>query len=240
MCRLQERQTQRVPDPHMCAEEALQRIHNIKPKLNPLQPNGHHGNLSLTKRCKARNAMAIQNQGVVLFDPSITSKNDLAECFRVFAEPNRISEIPAESLEPYGRNLGLQEISIYTDGACMENGKENTCSGCGIWISHNHPGNKAIQIPGESQSNQVGEIAAVIAAAEAVLGCCPLKIITDSKYIIEGLTMHLRSWEDCGWIKIKNTMLFKKAAFLLKRCMAPTTFQWVKGHCGTLGNEESD
>ena len=34
--------------------------------------------------------------------------------------------------------------------------------------------------------------------------------------------------------------LFKKAAFLLRRRTAKTSFQWVKGHLGDQGNEGSD
>ena len=34
--------------------------------------------------------------------------------------------------------------------------------------------------------------------------------------------------------------MFKKTAFLLKNRSARTTFRWVKGHSGELGNEESD
>ena len=227
-------------NPHACAQEALTRIHQIKPKLNPLQPRGHHGNLSLTKRRKAWNVAAKQNQGAILFDPSFTSKNNLGECFRVFTDPNGISDIPAERLEPYGRNLRLREVTIYTDGACLKNGKADARCGSGIWFGPNHHKNRAIRIPGNLQSNQVGEVAAIIAAIEAVPGCCPLKIVSDSKYAIEGLTTHLRAWEDRGWIKIKNATLFKRAAYLLKRRSAPTSFQWVKGHNGSLGNEESD
>jgi ribonuclease HI len=51
-----------------------------------------------------------------------------------------------------------------------------------------------------------------------------------TRYVIDGLTKHLQTWEDNGWINIKNTDLFKKAAYLLKRRMAPTAFKWVKGH----------
>jgi hypothetical protein len=69
---------------------------------------------------------------------------------------------------------------------------------------------------------------------------CPLKIITDSKYVIKGLTTHLGTWEDRGWINIKNADLFKAAAYLLRKRAATSTFQWVKGHEGNLGNEESD
>ncbi|KAH8984578.1 hypothetical protein EDB86DRAFT_2810743 [Lactarius hatsudake] len=34
--------------------------------------------------------------------------------------------------------------------------------------------------------------------------------------------------------------MFKCVAYLLKRRTAPTTFQWVKGHQGNIGNKESD
>ena len=88
--------------------------------------------------------------------------------------------------------------------------------------------------------NQVGEIAAIIAVAEAVPPSWPLKIHTDSKYIIDGLTTHLSIWEDNGWIGIKNATLLKKAAYILKKCAAPTYFQWVKGHSRVEGNEECD
>ncbi len=43
-----------------------------------------------------------------------------------------------------------------------------------------------------------------------------------------------------GWIGIKNAPLFKKATHLLRKCTAPTTFQWVKGHDRIKGNEGSD
>ena len=69
---------------------------------------------------------------------------------------------------------------------------------------------------------------------------CPLKILTDSMYTINGLTSHLSTWEDTGWIGIKNADLFKRAAYLLKSQTATTHFQWVKGHNGDQGNKECD
>ncbi len=80
----------------------------------------------------------------------------------------------------------------------------------------------------------------MIVAANAIPTFWPLKVITDSKYVIEGLTTHLNKWEDMGWIGIENTPFFRKAAALLKMRTATTTFQWVKGHSGNKGNDESD
>ena len=58
--------------------------------------------------------------------------------------------------------------------------------------------------------------------------------------MIDGLTTHLREWENNGWIGVKNAQLFKKAAYVLRKHSAPTSFQWVKGHSGIEGNEKSD
>ena len=52
--------------------------------------------------------------------------------------------------------------------------------------------------------------------------------------------MHLRDWKNNGWIGVKNAALFKKVAYILRKCSAPTAFQWVKGHSSIEGNEESD
>lgn len=100
--------------------------------------------------------------------------------------------------------------------------------------------NTAIRIPGPKQSNQIGELAVVIEATSSVPTFYPLTIITDSRYVIDGLTKHLGQWEDSRWIGIDNTEFFKCTAYLLKKCTVMTSFQWVKGHRGNLGNEESD
>jgi ribonuclease HI len=99
---------------------------------------------------------------------------------------------------------------------------------------------QATKVPKSTHSNQIGEIIAIIEAINTTLPFQPLIIITDSKYVIEGLTTHLGSWEDKGWIGIKNAPYFKKAAHLLRKCTTPTSFKWIKGHDRVEGNEESD
>ena len=58
--------------------------------------------------------------------------------------------------------------------------------------------------------------------------------------MIEGLTTHLESWENDGWINIKNAKLFRKATHLMRHRSAKTTMQWVKGHNGDPGNKGSN
>ena len=196
--------------------------------------------LSLTKLGTQRNQSMREVDGEITFDALITCKESLAECFRIFTNPTRTTNRITNRYKHQGPIPRCRQITIFTDGACMNNGKENAQCGSGVWFDHNSPRNLAIKIPGAAQSNQVGEITAVIAATAATALYQPLKIVTDSKYVIEGLTTNLKSWEEDGWISIRNAQLFRKAAHLLRLRSARTTFQWVKGHNGSAGNEESD
>ena len=113
------------------------------------------------------------------------------------------------------------------------------CRG-GIWLEEGSQHNRKIWIPGPKQSNQVGEIAAVVVALEKMPNYTSLMIKMDSKYVIEGLTKHLKTWENQRWIGMKNSEWFKQAAFLLRRRTAPTRFKWVEGHNEELENEQSN
>ena len=227
-------------NPHECAKEALARVTAIAPKFNPLLGMSERDNFSLTPTHNDRRHAANEHDDKILFNPEIACKTDLAECFRIFTDPNRLSETPVRRRHALGINLPDQAITVYTDGACFNNGKENAYCGSGIWVSPDSQFNTTLRIPGTEHSNQIGEIAAVIKASSMVPTFSPLTIITDSKYVIEGLTTHLNEWENRGWIGIKNANFFRKAAYLLRRRTAPTFFKWVKGHNGDPGNEQSD
>jgi ribonuclease HI len=104
--------------------------------------------------------------------------------------------IPVKWLQPQQTNLRHQVVEVYTDRVCTNNRKVNAACKSGVWFRPNNEKNKALKIPGECQSNQIGELAAVIAAIETTLASWPLKIYTDSRYVINGLTTHLSTWED--------------------------------------------
>lgn len=227
-------------NPQRCAIEAQKRLNKITPKLDPKRRT-FQDNLSLTQRRKVKNATAVKDGGDITFDPSVTAKADLAECYRILVNPEKVSNIPAERQPPArGITLPEEEIVMFTDGSCTNNGKLNARCGGGIWVDRDSNYNKPLRIPGPQQSNQVGEIAAVVKALEIAPTYAPLTLVTDSRYVIDGLTQHLTEWEDRGWIEIRNKDWFKRAAYLLRKRSAPTAFRWVKGHSGEEGNEESD
>jgi ribonuclease HI len=220
--------------------EAQKRLNKLAPKYQPSSQNNNN-DLSLTQRRKQKNIEAQRLNSKITFNPSLTTKQCLADGFQIFIDPSKLSNHPATHQNgAQGVELADEPTIIYTDGACKNNGKANAQCSAGIWQGEGHHQNKAIKVPGNEQSNQIGELAAIIKAIEETPNCVPILIKSDSKYAIEGLTLHLEKWEDQGWIGIKNSKWFKQAAYLLRARSATTAFQWVKGHNGELGNEKSD
>ena len=64
--------------------------------------------------------------------------------------------------------------------------------------------------------------------------------MSDSKYVIEGLTKHIRKWEQQGWSGIANRELFKTIIAWIRWRKGRTYLRWMKGHNGTISNKEVD
>ena len=235
-------------NPQRCALEAKKRLDKITAKLNPARPP-NLDDLTRSRRRRERSPLRPQedesdeddDNPAITFNPSVTEKTQLSDCFRTFVDLTKVTNEPATRQPPPGGvALTDESITVYTDGSSINNGKSNAKCGSGVWFEEGSEHNMALKVPGSEQSNQIGEIAAVVATLEKVPNFVPLTVKTDSKYVIEGLTKHLRNWENQGWIGIKNRKWFKRAAYLLRCRTAITKFKWVKGHNGELGNEMSD
>lgn len=167
-------------NPQQCTVEARNRLNKISLKLDPNRP-AHNDNLSLTHRRKEKNTTAIIEGGDVTFNPSVTINSDLADCFRIMVNPEKIRNIPAERQPPpRGTVIPNEELTVYMDGSCLNNGKVDTKCGAGIWAGHESTLNTHLSIPGPLQSNQIGELVAVIKALELTPSYAPLTLVTDS------------------------------------------------------------
>ncbi|KAI0042970.1 hypothetical protein FA95DRAFT_1462483, partial [Auriscalpium vulgare] len=85
------------PNPHKCAEEAITVLRHMGAKMDPMQARPRDG-LTLTHHRLKTNEDARANKGTILFDPSVTAKTSLAECFRVFTTTAALSHEPGERL----------------------------------------------------------------------------------------------------------------------------------------------
>ncbi|KAI0053706.1 ribonuclease H-like protein [Auriscalpium vulgare] len=139
-----------------------------------------------------------------------------------------------------GRNNLRTPKIVYTDGSCTNNGKLNSRCGSGVWFGHDHPDNLALRIGGTAGTNQIGEIAAIVATLQHTDEIVPLRFRTDSESVMKGLTENLEDWENRGWIGVANAEYFQAAAYQMRIKSATVTFQWVKGHSGNAGNDGAD
>ncbi|OJT15040.1 Ribonuclease H1, partial [Trametes pubescens] len=213
-------------------------IGRLKPKWNPTQM-GQGDGLSLTKNRKRANESARGCNERIIFDPSITEDMPLASVFRVFtSSAHEKDETAHRPPRPFG--MRGEDTEVFTDGCCIMNGTADAVAGSGVWFGAGDERNEGARVPYEGQSNQTGEIYAVILAGQKVPPFVPLHVVSDSKYVVDGLTTNLRSWEDKGWIGVANAELFRDAAAGMRARSAVTTFRWVKGHSKVLGNEEAD
>lgn len=231
------RQTNQCENPHACYKTATWILEHIPDKWNPTADH-HEDGLTLTRRRLTENRTAREQNNELTFNPSITIRDDLAPCFRIFCEQHATT---TETINRKVFEIPDEELTVYTDGSAINNGYENAKAGGGIYYGENDPKNEAIRVYGPTQTNQAGEIAAIYKVAKTNVGLfAPLHIISDSRYAINGLTIHLEKWEKTGYIGKANKAYFQAAASWLKERGSRTGLKWIKGHSGDKGNDGAD
>ncbi len=133
----------------------------------------------------------------------------------------------------------MSKIEIYTDGACSGN------PGPGGWgvlmISGKHK--KEIFGGDADTTNNRMEMMAVIEALKALKNPSDVKLYTDSKYVLQGITEWMEGWKTRNWKNaakkpVKNQDLWQEIDSLIQK--HSIEFIWVKGHAGDPGNERAD
>jgi ribonuclease HI len=133
-----------------------------------------------------------------------------------------------------------QTIRAYTDGSCLGN------PGYGGWAA-------LIVIDGVEQviagyepgitTNNVCELTAAIRALETLPAGCTATVISDSKYVVQGMTEWMASWKRKGWKTfnkkpVANLELWKTLDALNSE--RTIEWLWVKAHAGHPENEIVD
>ncbi|MGC6401001.1 ribonuclease HI [Sphingomonas sp. FW199] len=133
----------------------------------------------------------------------------------------------------------LSLVEIATDGACKGN------PGPGGWGVLLRMGKNERELSGGEPmtTNNRMELMAAIQGLSALKRPCRVKLSTDSRYVMDGLTKWIHGWRKNGWKTadrkpVKNADLWQA----LIEAAAPhrVEWQWVKGHAGHPDNERAD
>ena len=130
-------------------------------------------------------------------------------------------------------------ITIYTDGACRGN------PGPGGWGALLMAGRHRKTMHGgepETTNNRM-ELTAAIEALNALKKPSRVRLYTDSKYVMDGITSWMTNWKKRDW-KTSNKKPVKNKDLWIAldeaRSRHDVEWLWVKGHDGDPGNEEAD
>ena len=133
---------------------------------------------------------------------------------------------------------------VYTDGACLRNGKKGARAGVGVYFGEGDERNVSERLEGDLQTNQRAELTAALRALQLVPREEGMELYSDSKYTVNAMTVWRRSWRASGWAKpLANYDLFRALDAVLEEreaCEVSTLCKYVRAHAGCDGNEAAD
>ena len=133
----------------------------------------------------------------------------------------------------------MNEVTIYTDGACSGNpGK----GGWGAILIH---AKEKKYISGSKQltTNNQMELTATIESLKAILKPSNIALYTDSQYVKNGITSWIFNWKKNGWKTANKKPVANKDLWIeLEKYVDfhSVNWFWVKGHSGDHYNEIAD
>lgn len=144
------------------------------------------------------------------------------------------------------------DFTLYTDGACLGNGREGY--GFGGWaavIVNNKTGAETEMsgCAGPDTTNQVMELSGVQEGLDKLMEIgeqdSTVTVCSDSQYVIKGITEWSRGWEENGWRNsagnpVKNQAIWKGLLDTLRTCGMSIGFKWTKGHADHYYNSLCD
>ena len=136
----------------------------------------------------------------------------------------------------------MLQVQIYTDGACSGNpgpGGYGWITVADDKVLHQGSGGE------KDTTNNRMEMIAVIEALKLWLKTPhELTVVTDSKYVLQGITEWIEGWKKRNWIgsnkkPVKNQDLWKELDTLCAQ-RPGLKWKWVKGHSSNTWNEAVD
>ena len=131
------------------------------------------------------------------------------------------------------------QVIIYTDGACKGNPGPG---GWGVFLRYKEHEKELCGGEHETTNNRM-ELMAAIMALEGLNQSSSVKLHTDSKYVLQGITEWMDNWKKRGWKTsakkpVKNEDLWRRLDAAIEKHQI--NWVWVKGHSGDHGNEKAD
>ncbi|KAJ3503204.1 hypothetical protein NMY22_g18328 [Coprinellus aureogranulatus] len=171
--------------------------------------------------------------------PLPAPQTEPSQVIRVFVDPE-CPPILTNVIQRVRRTTEDRAV-VWTDGSCHDNGLETAASGSGLWYSPNDHRNRAIRVPRAlPQTNNTGELLAVLVAIQTHCEDSALRVRSDSQYAIDVLGKRVAGWFREGFAYARNKEIVQALTGELMRTGAEIELEKVKGHSGDAGNDGAD
>ena len=130
-------------------------------------------------------------------------------------------------------------LEIFTDGACSGNPGPG---GYGAILKYGEVEKEIWGCERETTNNRM-EMTAVIEALRLLSRPCKIRIVTDSNYVVKGMTQWIHGWVKRNWTNAqKKPVLNRDLWEQLLEMSRPhdIEWRWIKGHDGHRENERCD
>lgn len=143
-------------------------------------------------------------------------------------------------------------IALYSDGGC----RGNPGPGAFAYVAQKSDGEilvEGVEFERITTNNRM-ELGGVIGGLRELIDVLPrnnrdslltsIKVITDSKYVVDGMTSWIHGWKSRGWKKADNkapeNLELWQELDVLSHKFLKIEWMWVKGHGGHPQNEYCD
>ena len=129
----------------------------------------------------------------------------------------------------------MTHVDLFTDGSSRGNPGPG---GYGLILrSGSHQ--KEISQGFKHTTNNRMELMAVIVGLESLKTPCAVRVISDSKYVVDAIEKQwIQGWVKRSWKNVKNPDLWQR--YLLSARTHRVRFEWIKGHNNHSENERCD
>lgn len=143
-------------------------------------------------------------------------------------------------------------IALYSDGGCRGNPGPGACA----FVIQEYSGEvmaEGVEYEAHTTNNKM-ELSGPLKGLEELLDILPAKgkdplltkvrVITDSKYVVDGMKSWVKGWKARGWKKADNkapeNMELWQSLDSIRERFLQVDWMWVKGHAGHPQNEYCD
>lgn len=132
----------------------------------------------------------------------------------------------------------LKEVVMFTDGSCLDNGRNGTGGYCALLQTPNKKHQKIIKGSELDTTNNRMEITAIIEGLKAIKKPSKVTVYSDSNITVRAINEWLEGWIRKNFRKVANVDLWRE--YLEVSAQHQVKAIWVKAHSGIYENELVD